>query len=227
MIYRGVLLDLDNTLYDYQSAHGPAFASVMGYYAKLFKLPEEALAKAYMESREVINTRLYGTAASHNRLLYFQGMCERLEIHPVPHALESHEMYWDLYIDNAALEAGVEEFFGKCRGASVAILTDLTADVQYRKIHRLGLERHIDYVVTSEEAGKEKPAPEMFQLALAKMKLATEEVCMIGDNYEKDMAGAVALNIRGFWVNKENEPRPAHPLVTELRAFQDILDYLS
>jgi putative hydrolase of the HAD superfamily len=226
MVYSGVLLDLDNTLYDYQSAHGPAFASVMGYYAKLFKLPEEDLAKAYMESREAINDRLRGTAASHNRLLYFQGMCERLGIHPVPHALESHEMYWDLYIDNAVLEAGVEDFFMKCRGASVALLTDLTADVQYRKIHRLGLERHIDYVVTSEEAGKEKPDPEMFHLALAKMKLVAEDVCMIGDNYEKDMAGAVALNIRGFWVNKENESRPAHPLVTELRSFKDVIECL-
>lgn len=222
----GFLLDLDNTLYDYESAHHPAMDAVMGYYARVFKISEDVLTQAYLESREVINTRLHGTASSHNRLLYFQGMCERLEIHPVPHALESYEMYWDLYIDAAQLDDGVRDFFDNRAGAPVAILTDLTADVQYRKIHRMGLDRDIDFLVTSEETGKEKPAPEMFQLGLTKLKLTSSQVWMVGDNYDRDIVGAVALEIRSFWVNRSGESRPAHPLVTELAAFKEILNFL-
>jgi putative hydrolase of the HAD superfamily len=45
----------------------------------------------------------------------------------------------------------------------------------------------VDYLVSSEEAGAEKPDPKVFELSLEKLGLKKDEVVMIGDNYEKDI----------------------------------------
>jgi HAD superfamily hydrolase (TIGR01549 family) len=222
---KGYLLDFDNTLYDYDSAHRPAMDAVMARFAGVSDVAEDVLLRAYVDSRDEIHQRLAGTAASHNRLLYFQGMCERLGIHPIPLALESLELYWNVYNDSIRLDDGVGEFFVNRNGAPVAIVTDLTADVQYRKIIRVGLECDIDFLVTSEEVGQEKPSSAMFARALAKLNLRADQVLMVGDHYERDILGAVALGIRSFWLNRTGDHRPAHPLVTQLSLFKDILNY--
>ena len=48
-----------------------------------------------MDSIEESNTMLDGTAASHNRLLYCQNICEQLKVNPLEHAMELYHSYWD------------------------------------------------------------------------------------------------------------------------------------
>ena len=50
--------------------------------------------------------------------------------------------------------------------------------------------------MTSEEAGREKPAPEMFALCLKKLGVKPEEVCCLGDSPVKDVEGAKAAGMR-------------------------------
>lgn len=52
-----------------------------------------------------------------------------------------------------------------------------------------------DYVVTSEEAGADKPAEAPFRIALGKLQVALERCWMIGDNPETDIRGGGAFNI--------------------------------
>ena len=47
-----------------------------------------------------------------------------------------------------------------------------------------------DYVVTSEEAGADKPDKRPFEVALEKLQLKPENIWMIGDNPRSDMVGA-------------------------------------
>jgi putative hydrolase of the HAD superfamily len=102
---------------------------------------------------------------------------------------------------------GVEAFLQKAkeRGIKMAIVTDLTAQIQLQKWQKLELHRYIDFMISSEEAGIEKPAPYIFELALQKLQLQTNEVVMIGDNATKDIAGAHALQIKAYQVNEKTE----------------------
>jgi len=84
-------------------------------------------------------------------------------------------------------------------------VTDLTAQIQLQKWQKLGLQRYIDFLVSSEEAGVEKPSPYIFELALDKLQLKAHEVIMIGDNANKDIAGANALQIKAYQVNELTE----------------------
>jgi putative hydrolase of the HAD superfamily len=96
----------------------------------------------------------------------------------------------------------VKGFLAECkkRGIVVCLITDLTSAIQFRKIQRLGLSGLFDFVVTSEEAGVEKPEPFIFSYAVKKMGLHLRDVVMIGDDSKKDIDGARNHNIKTFQV---------------------------
>jgi len=118
---------------------------------------------------------------------------------------------------------GVIEFFNSFKGTDICLITDLTAHIQYRKIKKLGLDKYIKQIITSEEAGVEKPNPVMFNMALQKLDKSVSDVCMIGDNYTKDIIGATSLGINSFWMNRENEEKEIHPLCYEFKNFIELI----
>ena len=75
-------------------------------------------------------------------------------------------------------------------GVPTVIVTDLTAQIQFRKIVYFGLDRYFDYIVTSEEAGHDKPHRAPFDIALDKMRPKGSCIWMIGDNPVNDIRGA-------------------------------------
>ena len=61
---------------------------------------------------------------------------------------------------------------------------------QLGKIRQLGLEAYFPVVVTSEEAGADKPDPALFGIALERLGVPARESIFVGDDEEKDMKGA-------------------------------------
>ena len=90
-------------------------------------------------------------------------------------------------------------FTTKNFGAKISTCTDMTAHIQYRKLRRLGLDKFIDFMVTSEETGYEKPAPIMFNFALEKMNVRADEAAYFGDALDRDVEGAAKVGITPFW----------------------------
>jgi len=112
------------------------------------------------------------------------------------------ERYWRVFLDIMAFNPGVETFLqeAKDKGIKMCIVTDLTAQIQMRKWLKLDLGRYIDFLVTSEEAGIEKPGAYMFELAMEKLGVKAEECVMIEDSVEKDIKGAEAIGIKAYKV---------------------------
>lgn len=75
----------------------------------------------------------------------------------------------------------------------------MTAYVQYQKLKKLGVMPYVDFIVTSEEAGAEKPAQCFFELCLKKAGCKPEECVFIGDNLEHDVLGAARCGMAGVW----------------------------
>src|SRR5262249_12863389 len=137
-------------------------------------------------------------ASSHSRLLYLQRTLELLGLRTqVLMSLDLEQTYWRTFLSHSVLFPEVKEFLFaiKSCGTGTAILTDLTAQIQFRKIVYFGLESYFDYVVTSEEAGNDNPHAATFELALEKLGLSSDQVWMIGDDCEADIAGARRQNI--------------------------------
>ena len=140
-------------------------------------------------------------------MLYFQRMFENLKMNAQLHALKTYEIYWDVFLKSMKLYEGAGIFLQLTKDVPICLVTDLTAHIQHRKLLELNIEKYINFMVSSEEAGIEKPHSHIFEMALSKLKLQPNDVIMIGDNFQKDIVGASLLGIRSFWIN----PDEHHP----------------
>ncbi len=189
-----VLFDLDNTLYDYDHSHAKALAEVRLKLGRNVGMAPARFDALYDEARKSIKADLKDNASAHSRLLYFQRMIEMTGLRSdVVMALDCEQTYWRTFLSAASLFPGVEETMRLIRsvGVQMAIVTDLTAQIQFRKIVYFGLESIVDHIVTSEEAGADKPSRRIFDLARRKLNLQDgASIWMIGDDVKKDCEGA-------------------------------------
>lgn len=199
---RALLMDLDDTLYPYAPAHKAAHQAALNWLQTVTGLPLDTLETAYATARRRVQVQLKEHAASHHRLLYFQALCEALQL-PVFHlAPAATDHYWKTFLSHMTLSPDARLFLETvhAQGLPVVLVTDLVADIQFQKVLRLGVADLIQTLVSSEEAGVEKPNPAMFHLALAKLGLLPQDVWMIGDAVEKDLWGAHLLGIQPVWI---------------------------
>ena len=202
---KAVVFDLDNTLYAYDPLDQEAGQRVQDFTCRMLGISKDRYQEAYQFGRAETKRKLGNVAASHNRLLYFQKTLEYMKVKPMPLSLQMYEMYWGTFLEKMQLFPGARSLIDSLceKGIMIAVCTDLTAHIQHRKLIALGLSDDIFCLVTSEEAGREKPASEMFALCLEKLGLPAEEVCYIGDNYSKDIVGAKACGMKAIWFHPE------------------------
>lgn len=188
-----VLFDTDNTLYHYDPAHSAAMKAVKKKVTDSFSISESQFELAFNNARKEVKQRLDGKASSHSRLLYFQRMLEIMGLgSQVLMALDFEQTYWRTFLSNAKLFNDVKVFLDELRlaGIPTAVVTDLTAQIQFRKIVYFGLDHYFDYIVTSEEAGYDKPHVAPFDMAIEKMKPKGDCIWMIGDSPVNDVKGS-------------------------------------
>jgi putative hydrolase of the HAD superfamily len=66
----------------------------------------------------------------------------------------------------------------------------------------LGLGGLLNTVVTSAVAGARKPDPEIFRIALARLRCAPERALFVGDSLEVDIAGGQAAGVRSLLLDR-------------------------
>jgi FMN phosphatase YigB (HAD superfamily) len=190
-----IILDLDHTLYDYDHPHREAMQAVSDKVKATLNFDAAKFQGAFDEARREIKEQLGATGVSHHRLLYFHRMLEILGTKSQPvMALDLEQTYWRTYLHYATLYPDVVDFLIEARalGIAIAVVTDLTTQIQFQKLVYLGLTSYIDYVVTSEEAGADKVGLKPFTMLKKKMSLSEKDfVWMIGDD-KADMEGAKA-----------------------------------
>lgn len=197
---KAVLIDLDNTLCNTEDYYDYALECCYLKFKKEIKnISFVQFKMQYKEAQEMLKKNTKGQAASHSRLIYFQILFEnyfgktRIDL-----ALEFEKLYYQSVFAKTKLYKETKEFLSeiKKRKIKICIITDQVASLQFKKIKFFKLDKYIDFVVTSEEAGVEKPNPTIFHIALAKLKLKPKEVVVIGDSYDRDIQGATNAGIK-------------------------------
>lgn len=200
---RGVMLDLDNTLYEYSPCHSAGLSAAFQVYKTKRNIDFDSFMVLYKEAQIHVKISTKGQAASHSRILYFQHMLEKTEKSTNVHdTLLLEEVYWNSFMKTMTLKEEALHFLIECkkRGIMVCIITDLTIQIQLRKIEQLEIEEYTQYIVSSEEAGVEKPDQGIFMYALAKMGIPSNDVIVVGDDEKKDIDGARRCNIPAYQV---------------------------
>jgi len=86
---------------------------------------------------------------------------------------------------------------------TVGLITNLNRDIG-SICHRLGVEPYLDFTVTSEEAGADKPQPPIFLLALERAGVNPPEAVHVGDQYKLDVIGARGVGITPILIDRSD-----------------------
>lgn len=223
-IIKGLLLDLDNTLYFYDAAHEKGIKTTFEILNEITKLSFEELTTAYEQAKSQVKCRLHNTAASHHRLLYLQSMLEQLNIFSPSLTKKLHEAYWGGFLPAMQPLPGMQQVLESlAKTHTIGIITNFVAATQYQKIEQLGIAHTISHITTSEEIGCEKPDPKIFYAACKKMQLRPEELCMVGDDLAADIIPAQNLGMETFWiVPQADTTKPEHSLFKTCSNFYDL-----
>jgi HAD superfamily hydrolase (TIGR01509 family) len=115
-------------------------------------------------------------------------------------------------------------------GLKTALVTNAALPMWMRdaELASLGLLDYLDVRLTAADAGKLKPHPRPFQIALERLDVQPDEAIMVGDSLEADIAGAHAARMRGVWVKRgesgENGAVRPDAVIDSLNGLLGVLD---
>jgi putative hydrolase of the HAD superfamily len=209
---RGVLFDLDDTLFDHNFSTNCATAAMREFEPALAVWSLEELRLRHSElletiHREVVAGRLSIDDARRERfrrLLTDAGADQEA----VGRASAAATRYREEYQRSCRGVAGAAELLTalKNRKLRVAVVTNNLTAEQEQKIKRCGFGGRIDVLITSEGTGIAKPEVGIFTAALSAIGVSAAEAVMVGDAWDTDIAGAIAAGVRPVWFNWRGHP---------------------
>ncbi|APW98031.1 haloacid dehalogenase [Halobiforma lacisalsi AJ5] len=102
----------------------------------------------------------------------------------------------------------------------VGVVSDVDDHEGKRILEAFGIRDRFDSITTSEEVGRTKPDPAIFETALEKAGVAPDRALMIGDRYDHDVAGADAAGMDGVAFGAEDGPAVAYRIDSPLEMLE-------
>lgn len=216
-----VFFDLDGTLYAMHFLHKEAMQRLGTFFEETYHISRELLFDYIKEEQQAIENRIGQRAPIHNRLIRFQQVLLKFGLPVFPGAGIMYRLYWDSILDNMRPEEGVISLLQalKSDGYHLVVATNMTAEMQYKKIEKLKLGDFFEDLITSEEADKEKPDPDFFRYCLGKRNIRPENAMFIGDSLKNDVIGAQNVGIKGVYYHPGQLSE--EPLFPVIRSYTD------
>ena len=201
---RGVIFDLDDTLYSEKEYVRSGFRAVANYLDGDY---EDRLWRFFEAGKPAIDELL-------------KELHRESEKDDVLTAYRFHKPDIHLYKDVAEMITSL-----KYRGMKIGIITDGRPEGQRNKIEALGLDRLVDDVIVTDELGGtqfRKPCDIAFRIMQTKWKFDPSEIVYIGDNPVKDfqavsqlgMKGVYFCNSQGVYFSRDDICRPNYTVMT-------------
>lgn len=203
MRYKRILLDADDTVFDFQAGNRKAVAQLMeelglaspavfDEYQAVNHSCWEALERGEM-TQEILHVERF------RRFLAVKGRSDDPE--------KVAARFAELLGQQAILlpHAG-EVVKALCERLPVVILTNGITVIQKRRFSRSPIREWVSGVVISQEAGFAKPDPRLFALALG--GVAPRDALMIGDGVQSDVLGANRAGVDMCWYNPRGKSLP-------------------
>lgn len=226
--YQYVLLDADNTLYDFDATEHCALCHVLtergyttdektiGTYVKINAALWEAFARGEVTQEFLLVERF-------RRFMQAVGG----EHDPV----QFNTDYIATLGSNSILIPGAERF---CRalsemGCTLAIVTNGAAIAQRGRYCRSVIREYIPDLFISQEMGVNKPDPLFFDIVCRKMNISDRsKAVVVGDSLSSDIMGGNRAGIDTVWYNPGKKPLQgeARPTFT-VHDFEAVIDIIS
>ena len=188
---KGVLFDLDDTLYDSSSFADRARREAI-------KMMIDSGLNATEEEAYNILQRIIKQKGS-NYTKHFDDLVKAIMGHYEPRIITMgiityHNVKFALlrpYPDTIKTLIELKKM-----GLKLGVITDRITIKQWEKLIRLGIVDFFDDVITSEEFGLGKPNIEFFEYGIKKMNLNPDETIYVGDRVDRDIIPAKKVGMR-------------------------------
>jgi putative hydrolase of the HAD superfamily len=226
--YKNIYFDLDNTLWDFHSNSKQTLTDLIDKHLPQLK---PNLAEFLIFFYE-INDRLwlqYRNGELPKVVLRNKRFSDTLKLMGIDDG-ELAKIFGDDYINESPYKTilfpntheTLEYLKGK--GYRMFLLTNGFLEVQVIKIRESKLEPFFEKMITSEEAGYQKPHQKIFEHALKTVNAKKAESIMIGDDLDNDIFGAKRFGMDTVFFNPEKIAHTSQPTyeisgLEELRGF--------
>ena len=204
---KNVLLDMDNTILDFDAAERSALIKTLEH---MGLSPDDAMLQRYSE----INLSQW-------KLL------EKGELTIPELKIRRYKLFFDEYGVNCSAEDAakyyegqlgmgwffmdgakelLEALYGKYR---LYIVSNGLTAVQSRRIQHTGIDKYMEGIFLSQEVGAVKPKKEFFDYCFARIDgFVKEETVIVGDSLSSDIKGGKNAGIKTIWFNALGEKAP-------------------
>jgi putative hydrolase of the HAD superfamily len=208
---KAVFFDFFNTLVGYETSREQVYTEVCAKYG--IKVDQRALVKAYpiadkylrdqfriRPSNKRSKLNMFNLYLNHASVLLNNAGVKINKMTAFQIVLNWLRYNWDF----VPFQDGLDILkYCKENNYLVGVISNIDKDMADLFL-KLGMKQYIDFYVTSQEAGCDKPAPGIFNLALKKANINPEEIIYIGDQYETDMMGAKGVGIKAVLIDRNN-----------------------
>lgn len=194
MTYRTYLVDLDDTLFDFQRAEEKAFGQLLEQCGILWT---QQRFDTYRRINEGYWQRLSRGETTKQILLpaRFEDWLKQENLQGDPEQM-NHDYLTLLSRQGELLPGALEMMKTLHKRGQVVIVTNGVARAQYGKIENAGLTPYFHHLLISELVGVEKPHPRIFEEALAAAgETDKRRALMVGDSPGSDIQGACNAGI--------------------------------
>ncbi|MBR4431215.1 MAG: HAD family hydrolase [Clostridiales bacterium] len=208
---RGIVFDIDDTLYCRQDMLVQAAENVLGV-----KVPDwREFIRIFYEKSDVNMAQLESGEVS-TRDTNGWRYNETFRLLGLPYKPQDGGLAADAYLElqsHMFISDGLAAVLDKLvsdPSLKLAILTAGESKHQWNKVDMLGLDRWFDRasIIVTGDTPYTKPDVELFRMMETRLGFSPSDLWMIGDNYDKDIAGAIAAGWHSLWINRRGLPAP-------------------
>jgi len=208
---RGIVFDIDDTLYCRQDMLVKAAEIVLGV-----KVPDwREFIRIFYEKSDVNMAQLESGEVS-TRDTNGWRYNETFRLLGLPYKPQDGGLAADAYLELQSHMvisdelASVLDKLASDPSIKLAILTAGESKHQWNKVDMLGLDRWFDrsMILVTGDTPYTKPDLELYKMMESRLELSPSDLWMIGDNYDKDIAGAIKSGWHTLWINRRGLPQP-------------------
>lgn len=205
MNYKVLLIDLDDTLLDFQKSEEYAIRKTM----ETLKInPTDELVSVYKQINQKYWKMFERKEISRDDLLKarFKEFCELLNLQNKDYAIINDTYFNNLSTMPFEIE-GAYDFLEKLsQYYDIYVITNGVKKVQEKRLSLVNIGKFFKKIYISEEIGYHKPQLEYFNYVLNDLYITNKnEVLIIGDSLSSDIQGGINSDIDTMWYNPKNK----------------------
>ena len=226
--FQHILFDVDNTLFDFDSAAAKAFSLTFE------SLNLQATSEDYREYQGINHTvwnELERGLIDKSQLIWKRWALILKNYGKEEKALEANAYFLkQLVVCSEMLEGALDMLCQlKKMNRNISLITNGFKEVQRPRVVLAGIEGIFDTIVVSDEIGWSKPHRNFFEFTLKQLNHPElDSILVVGDNLNSDIKGANQMGIKSCWYNP-NGLINQHAIQPhfEVSSFAEIIDIVS